>query len=178
MHHQKAGRLLSRKTSHRIAMYRTMVDSLMELEVMETTVPKAKELRKYADRVITLGKRGTLHARRRAMRLIRRREVMQKVFGELAEHFRQRPGGYTRVLHLGPRPSDSAPMAIIELVGRSRKAPMQKVAGAKGKQAQVNASDEGQEPAESKKSAKAKTSKKSDASKSKKTAAKKKSAKD
>jgi len=118
VHHQKAGRQLSRNTSHRKAMFRNMVDSLMELECIETTLPKAKELRKYADRVITLAKRGTLATRRKAMNMMRRREVMLKVFDDLAERYRERPGGYTRILHLGPRNGDRAPMALVELVDR------------------------------------------------------------
>ena len=99
-------------------MFRNMVDSLVQYEQIETTLPKAKELRKYVDRVITLGKKGTLHARRRAVTLMRRREMVAKVFDELATRYQSRPGGYTRILHLDPRRGDSAPMAIIELVDR------------------------------------------------------------
>lgn len=164
MHHNKAGRCFSRKTAHRIAMFRNMVDSLMEFESIETTLPKAKELRKYADRVITLGKRGTLHDRRRALTLVRRNEIVQKVFGELAEHFKNRPGGYTRVLNLGPRPSDSAPMAIIQLVDREPKAQGAAKTPAKGNKAAAGA-----EPAEKKATAKGKAPKKTAASKSKKS---------
>ena len=116
MHHGKAGRQLGRNTAHRKAMFRNMVDSLMGFERIETTLPKAKELRKYADRVITLGKKGTLHSRRRALTYMRTQENLRKVFGPLAERYRNRAGGYTRILKLGPRKSDSTPMALIELV--------------------------------------------------------------
>mgnify|MGYP001812606881 CR=1 FL=1 len=93
-----------------------MVTSLLDKERIETTDAKAKELRRVADRMITLGKRGDLHARRRALSVIRSKEVTSKVFEELAERFRERPGGYTRVLKVGRRTGDAAPMSIIELV--------------------------------------------------------------
>ena len=98
-------------------MYRNMVTSLLEHERIRTTDAKAKEVRRIADRMITLGKRGGLHARRRALRIIRRREVAAKVFDELAERYRDRPGGYTRVVKLGNRRGDAAPLSIVELVG-------------------------------------------------------------
>jgi large subunit ribosomal protein L17 len=94
-----------------------MVTSLLDRERIETTDAKAKELRRVADRMITLGKRGDLHARRRALSVIRSKEVTAKVFDELADRFRERPGGYTRVLKMGRRTGDAAPMSIIELVG-------------------------------------------------------------
>ncbi len=93
-----------------------MVTSLLDLERIETTDAKAKELRRVADRMITLGKRGGLHARRQALSVIRSREVTSKVFDVLADRFRERPGGYTRVLKVGRRTGDAAPMSIIELV--------------------------------------------------------------
>ena len=93
-----------------------MVTSLLDKERIETTDAKAKELRRVADRMITLGKRGDLHARRRALSVIRSKEVTSKVFEELADRFRERPGGYTRVLKVGQRTGDAAPMSIIELV--------------------------------------------------------------
>jgi large subunit ribosomal protein L17 len=93
-----------------------MVTSLLEHERIQTTDAKAKEVRRVAERMITLGKRGTLHARRRAMRVIRSREVAAKVFDDLAERYRDRAGGYTRVLKLRRRPGDAAPISIIELV--------------------------------------------------------------
>jgi large subunit ribosomal protein L17 len=98
-------------------MYRNMVTSLLEFERIRTTDAKAKEVRRLADRMITLGKRGGLHARRRALRIIRRREVAAKVFDELAERYRDRPGGYTRVVKLGNRRGDAAALSIVELVG-------------------------------------------------------------
>ena len=94
-----------------------MVTSLLEHERIQTTDAKAKEVRRLADRMITLGKRGTLHARRRALRVIRRSDVTAKVFDELADRYRDRPGGYTRVLKLGVRTGDAAPISIVELVG-------------------------------------------------------------
>jgi large subunit ribosomal protein L17 len=97
-------------------MYRNMVTSLLEHERIQTTDAKAKEVRRIAERMITLGKRGGLHARRRALRVIRRREVAAKVFDELAERYRDREGGYTRVLKLGIRRGDAAALSLVELV--------------------------------------------------------------
>jgi large subunit ribosomal protein L17 len=97
-------------------MYRNMVTSLLEHERIQTTDAKAKEVRRIAERMITLGKRGGLHARRRALRVIRHREVAAKVFDELAERYRDRAGGYTRVLKLGSRRGDAAPLSLVELV--------------------------------------------------------------
>jgi large subunit ribosomal protein L17 len=96
-----------------------MVTSLLEHEAIRTTDAKAKELRGVAEKMITLGKRGTLHARRQALETIRSKEVTAKLFDELAGRYRQRAGGYTRIIKLGPRPGDAAPMAIIELVDRA-----------------------------------------------------------
>jgi large subunit ribosomal protein L17 len=118
MNHRKNGRKLGRTGAHRKALFRNMVTSLLDHEQIRTTDAKAKELRGVAERMITLGKKGTLHARRRALRTIRSKEVTSKVFDELADRFRERPGGYTRVIRLGQRPGDAAPMAIIELVDR------------------------------------------------------------
>ncbi len=118
MNHRKTGRKLSRTSAHRKALLRNMVTSLLDHEQIRTTDAKAKELRGVAERMITLGKRGTLHARRRALRTIRSKDVTAKVFSELADRYRDRPGGYTRVIKVGARPGDAAPMAIIELVDR------------------------------------------------------------
>ena len=118
MNHRKTGRKLSRSVSHRKALFRNMVTSLLEHEQIRTTDAKAKELRGVAERMITLGKRGTLHARRQALQTIRSKDVTGKVFNELADRYRERPGGYTRVIKLGQRPGDAAPMSIIELVDR------------------------------------------------------------
>jgi large subunit ribosomal protein L17 len=116
MRHQKAGRKLNKNSSHRKALFRNMVTSLLEHERIETTDAKAKELRGLADRMITLGKRGDLHARRQALAVIRDNSVTSKLFGELADRYRERPGGYTRVIKLGHRAGDAAPTAMIELV--------------------------------------------------------------
>ena len=97
-------------------MYRNLVTSLLEHERIETTDAKAKEVRRLADRMITLGKRGDLHARRRALRVIRRREVAEKVFAELAQRYEKRAGGYTRVLKTRNRVGDGASMSVVELV--------------------------------------------------------------
>jgi large subunit ribosomal protein L17 len=119
MNHRKTGRKLSRTSAHRKALLRNMVTSLFEHEQIRTTDAKAKELRGVADKMITLGKRGTLHARRQALQTIRSKDVTSKVFDELADRYRERPGGYTRVIKIGQRPGDAAPMSIIELVDRN-----------------------------------------------------------
>ena len=116
MRHRKSGRKLNRTGSHRIALLRNMVTSLLEHERIQTTDAKAKELRGFAERMITLGKRGDLHARRQALSVIRSKDVTAKVFDELAERFRDRPGGYTRVIKVGNRVGDAAPVSIIELL--------------------------------------------------------------
>jgi len=116
MRHRRQHGKLGRSSAHRKALLRNMVTSLLEHERIETTHAKARELRRVAERMITLGKRGSLHARRQALSVVRSREVTAKVFGELAERYRERPGGYTRVLKLRHRTGDNAPMSIIELV--------------------------------------------------------------
>ena len=123
MRHGVAGRRFSRTTAHREAMLDNMVTSLLRYERIRTTVPKAKEARKLAERVITLGKKGTLHDRRQAARTVNDNEVLQKVFGSFAERYANRPGGYTRIIRLGRRLGDSAEMAILELVDRPEVAP-------------------------------------------------------
>jgi large subunit ribosomal protein L17 len=119
MRHRNSGRKLSRNTSHRKALFRNMVTSLLDHERIQTTDAKAKELRGITDRMITLGKRGDLHARRQALAVIRDKDVTAKLFGELADRFRERPGGYTRVIKAGRRAGDAAPVSIIELVDRA-----------------------------------------------------------
>ncbi|GIW42889.1 MAG: hypothetical protein KatS3mg077_0171 [Candidatus Binatia bacterium] len=114
MRHLKAGRKLSRSGAHRKALLRNLVTALVEREQIKTTDAKAKELRKLADRLITLGKRGTLHARRQAASVLRTRAAVRKLFDELAPRFSQRNGGYTRVLKFTRRPGDSAPISIVE----------------------------------------------------------------
>jgi large subunit ribosomal protein L17 len=116
MRHRKQNGKLGRPTGHRNALLRNQVTSLLRHERIETTDAKAKQLRRVADRMITLGKRGTLHARRQALSVIRDRDVTAKVFGELADRYRVRPGGYTRVLKLRQRVGDAAPISIVELV--------------------------------------------------------------
>jgi large subunit ribosomal protein L17 len=117
MRHRKAGRKLNRTAAHRKAMLRNMVTSLLEHERIVTTVPKAKETRRIAEKMITLGKRGDLHARRQAMAYIRSKGVVAKLFDELSGQYADRQGGYTRIIRTGNRYGDAAPMAIVELVG-------------------------------------------------------------
>jgi len=118
MRHRMSGRKLNRSSSHRKAMFANMTVSLLRHEQIITTLPKAKELRRVADRVITLGKRGTLHTRRQAAAILGDDVLVRKLFGPLAERYRDRSGGYTRVLKAGFRYGDNAPMAVIELVDR------------------------------------------------------------
>ncbi len=118
MRHMKAGKKLGRTGSHRRAMFRNMVTSLLQHERIVTTEGKSKEAGRLAEKIITLGKRGDLHARRQAVAYIKSNEVVKKVFSELAERYRIREGGYTRVLKLEPRAGDNAPMAMVELVDR------------------------------------------------------------
>jgi len=121
MRHAKIGRSLSRTWSHRKAMFRNMVTSLLDREQIVTTEAKAKELRRVAERMITLGKRGTPHARRQALAFIRGPKVVAKLFEQLAVRYQDRPGGYTRIIKLWRRKGDNAPEAIIELVDRAEK---------------------------------------------------------
>lgn len=116
MRHRKDGRKLSRNTPHRIAMVRNMVTSLLEHERIVTTTPKAKEVRRVVDKMITLGKRGDLHARRQALSFIRDKKVVAKLFSVLREEYMERKGGYTRIIRTGNRLGDAAEMAILELV--------------------------------------------------------------
>lgn len=116
MRHGVAGRKFSRPTSHRLAMYRNLVTDLLRHEKITTTEAKAKEIRGLAERIVTLGKDGTLHARRRALSTVSNRAVVDKVFKELKERYASRPGGYTRITKLGPRQGDAAPMAVLELI--------------------------------------------------------------
>jgi len=118
MKHRVAGRRLDRTTEHRIAMFRNQVTSLLRHERIVTTTPKAKELKRIADKIITLGKKGTSHARRIAFRDIRDGEVIDKLFGPIAERYATRAGGYSRIIHKGKRHGDNADMSIIELVDR------------------------------------------------------------
>ena len=116
MRHNKAGRKLGRTSEHRKAMLRNMVTSLFEHERIVTTVPKAKEARRVADKMITLAKRGDLHARRQAAAYIQSKDVVAKLFDAISTQYAERQGGYTRIIHTGTRLGDAAPMAILELV--------------------------------------------------------------
>lgn len=118
MRHRKAGRRLNRNSSHRQAMFRNMAASLFRHEVIRTTVPKAKELRRVAEPLITLAKEDGVAQRRQAFNRLRDKEVVGKLFVELGPRYRQRPGGYMRILKCGFRPGDNAPMAFVELVDR------------------------------------------------------------
>ena len=118
MRHGVSGRKLGVTSSHRVAMLRSMATSLIKHEQITTTLPKAKELRPYVERIITLGKRGDLHARRQAHAQIRDEKVVDKLFTTIAERYKERQGGYTRVLKAGMRYGDAASMAVIELVER------------------------------------------------------------
>lgn len=118
MRHLKAGRTLGVKPAHRKAMLRNIVTSLVEKEQIKTTVARAKEMRKPLDKMITLGKRGDLSARRMALGYVKSKEAMAKLFGELAERYRDRQGGFSRIMKLGPRRGDGAEMALILLVGK------------------------------------------------------------
>jgi large subunit ribosomal protein L17 len=118
MRHLKEGRKLGRTSSHRKALLRNMVASLFEFEKIETTDAKAKELRKVADKMITWGKRGDLHARRQALKVINNKKTVQKLFDDIAPRFRERRGGYSRIIKAGRRKGDNAPLSIIELVAQ------------------------------------------------------------
>ena len=119
MRHQKAGRKLGRESSHRVSMLRNMVTSFFDDERIETTDAKAKELRKLAEKMITLGKQGSLHARRRALAVIKDRKVVKKLFEDIAPRFQERQGGYTRIFKAGYRPGDGALLSVIELTSKA-----------------------------------------------------------
>jgi large subunit ribosomal protein L17 len=119
MRHGVAGVKLGRTAAHRRSLFRNLVTALLEHETVRTTDAKAKELRRWADRMITLGKQGTLHARRRAAVVVQRRRVLKKLFDDIAPRYRERHGGYTRVVKLGIRHGDAAPLSIVELVERA-----------------------------------------------------------
>jgi large subunit ribosomal protein L17 len=118
MRHRKAGRQLNRNSSHRDAMFRNMAGSLIRHELIKTTLPKAKELRRVAEPLITLGKEDSVHRRRLAFARLRDKEAVGKLFAELGPRYQARPGGYLRILKCGFRPGDAAPMAYVELVDR------------------------------------------------------------
>ena len=140
MRHRNSGRKLGRTSTHRLAMFRNMVVSLFEHERIETTDTRAKELRSIAEKLITQGKKGTLHARRNAARWVQNPDVLKKLFDDIAPRFAERPGGYTRIVKVRQRHGDNAPMSIIELVPGGR--PAFKVRGTAGGGATAAASKE------------------------------------
>ena len=140
MKHRIVGRRLDRTTEHRTAMFRNLVTSLFRHERITTTTPKAKEIKRFSDKFITLAKQGTPHARRQANRDVRDVEVLNKLFETLGPRFKSRPCGYTRIVRVGRRAGDAAEMAMIELVERTPAAPegeqkAEKKAEKKGKKA-------------------------------------------
>lgn len=118
MRHQNSGRSLGRTSSHRKAMFKNMMVSLLRHELIKTTLPKAKELRQFIEPLITLAKKDTLHGRRLAYDRLRDRTIVQKLFSEIGPFYKERNGGYLRILKYNFRKGDSAPMAVVELVGR------------------------------------------------------------
>ncbi len=118
MRHRKSGRQLNRTSAHRQAMFRNMSASLFRHELIRTTVPKAKELRRVAEPLITMAKEDNVHRRRLAFNRLRDKEVVGKLFGELGPRYKERPGGYIRILKAGYRAGDAAPVALVELVDR------------------------------------------------------------
>ena len=206
MRHLKSGRKLGRTSAHRKALFRNMVTSLIVRERIRTTLAKAKELRSHIEKTITLGKKGTLHAKRRALRVVQTKEAFLKLFDTLSERYASRNGGYTRIMKVGNRRGDDAPMAIIELVDREdekaqaapakgkkgkkeaaakpgkkedKKADKKETKAPKAKKAAGKKEKEEKKPAEKKAETKKKstTSKKADTQKSAKTASKKSSTK-
>lgn len=123
MRHQRAGKKLNRAPGHRKALYANLAGSLIVHGRVKTTVAKAKAVRPVAEKMITLGRRGDIHARRQAHAYLRSQEVVHQLFADVAPRFTDRPGGYTRIVKIGPRPGDSAPMAYLELVDFVPRAP-------------------------------------------------------
>jgi len=138
MRHRVAGKKLGRKTAHRVMMFRNMVTSLFDKERVRTTLDRAKAVRPIAERMITLGKRETLHARRQALAYVKDPAVVSKLFSTLAPRFSQRRGGYTRIIRLGFRDGDGAQMAYLELIGSEFK-PAKSEEGKKGKKGEKEA---------------------------------------
>ena len=134
MRHRVAGKKLGRKTAHRVMMFRNMVTSLLDKEHILTTLDRAKAVRPIAEKIITLGKHGSLHDRRQALAFVKDPEVVAKLFTTLAPRFAERPGGYTRIIRLGFRPGDGAQKAKLELVGSEFK-PAKKEESRKSKKA-------------------------------------------
>ena len=122
MRHRQSGRKLNRTSSHRKSLFKNMAQALLKHEQIVTTLPKAKELKRVVEKLITLGKKGNLHSRRLAFNQIRDKDMVSKLFDNLAKRYLERKGGYTRVLKAGFRYGDTAPMAVIELVDRDENA--------------------------------------------------------
>ena len=120
MRHRIAGRKLGRTTSHRVAMLRNLVTSLLEHERVKTTDAKAKEVRPLAEKLIGLGKRGDLHARRQALSVVRKPDLVKKLFETLSPRYQSRTGGYLRIVKVGFRPGDGAPVSLVELIGEGK----------------------------------------------------------
>lgn len=173
MRHGVGGRKLGRTTSHRTAMLRNMVTSFLKFEKIETTDAKAKELRRVAEKMITLAKQGGLHARRQAAAVIRDKDVVKKLFDEIGARFADRQGGYTRIVKTGFRAGDSAPMAVIELMVKPAEKKGKKDKAAK-KESKPKAAPKAKKEPKDKKEAKPKAEKEA---KEKKPAAKKATAK-
>jgi large subunit ribosomal protein L17 len=146
MRHNKAGRRLGRTTSHRVAMFRNMVTSFLNHEKITTTDAKAKELRSIAEKMITLGKKGDLHAMRQAASYIRDKKVVTKLFTTIAPRYKERAGGYTRIIKLGLRPGDNASLSVIELVEEQVAASAPKKAAPKKKVVKAAAPKENAKP--------------------------------
>lgn len=177
MRHRKTVAKLGRTASHRRAMYRNMVTSLLREERVVTTVPKAKAARRVAERVITFAKRGDLHARRQAARVVRDNAVLQKLFEEIGPRYAERPGGYTRILKTGFRRGDNAPMSILELVGGPPPHPEHVEAGAEKAAKPRAARPKKEAPAAEAPKARAKAKPRKDSGKGEKKSAAKKAAK-
>ncbi|MFZ5571586.1 MAG: 50S ribosomal protein L17 [Thermodesulfobacteriota bacterium] len=133
MRHRNSGVKLNRTKSHRDAMFKNMVTSLFKYDRLQTTDVKAKELRRWADKIVTLAKRGDLHARRQALAIIMEKDVVHKIFEEAGKRFAGISGGYTRIVKVGRRPGDAAPVSMIELIGEKPEDKKEKPAKSKKK---------------------------------------------
>jgi large subunit ribosomal protein L17 len=147
MRHRKSGLKLNMTSSHRTAMFKNMVTSLLKHDKIKTTSTRAKELRGWADHLITLAKRGDLHARRQALSIVREKNVVHKLFEEAFERFSAVSGGYTRVIKIGRRPGDAAPMSLIELVAEPSKKPERKTTPEKRADVSVKTAEKVSSPA-------------------------------
>jgi large subunit ribosomal protein L17 len=152
MRHRKAGLKLSRKTGHLNSMFRNLVTSLLKHDRIRTTDTKAKELRRWADHMVTLAKRGDLHARRQALAIVQEPAVVHTLFAKAGERFGQTAGGYTRLAKLGARPGDAAPMTLVELIGAEEKGKKKK----KGRKKAAPSTEDKRKAAEPKAEAKEK----------------------